>query len=264
MPYPQGSTFSFDSPDPSSDSETEGYHDGYEDSDDASESAYGDTPVPPDPSSDSETEGYQDGYDDSDDASESAYGDTPVPGPSGAGPAGPTRSDDARFFQGHEFQDGGRRMFNPRAVDDDQNTDNLNDEQVSSLQNYFDEFIPDDVVEQSILSEVPVRELIFLKTRKVDQDVLALLPEPTQKPVKLADLDYQLISCRNEFTLGLLCKLWGKLAAARADPETFDVDSALTLVEQTVSNPPNHRVPEKTSGTGPYNLGQTKVSWYSN
>ena len=38
----------------------------------------------PDPSSDSGTEGHQDGYDDSDDASESAYGDTPVPGPSGA------------------------------------------------------------------------------------------------------------------------------------------------------------------------------------
>ena len=127
-------------------------------------------------------------------------------------------------------------MFNPRAVDDDQNMDNLNDEQVSSLQNYFDECIPDDVVEQSILSEAPVPELIFLKTRKVDQDVLALLPEPTQKPVKRADLDYQLISRRNKFTLGLLCKLWGKLAAARADPETFDVDSALTLVEQTEVN----------------------------
>ena len=73
----------------------------------------------PDPSSDSGTEGYQDGYDDSDDASDSAYGDTPVPGPSGAGPAAPTRSHDARFFRGHDFQDGGRRMFNPRAVDDE-------------------------------------------------------------------------------------------------------------------------------------------------
>ena len=144
----------------------------------------------PDPSSDSGTEGYQDEGDDSDDASDSAYGDTPVPGPSGAGPAGPTRSHDARFFRGHDFQDGGRRMFNPRAVDDDKNTDNLNDEQVNYLQNYFDEFIPDDVVEQSILSEAPVPELTFLKTRKVDQDVLALLPEQTQKPVKRADLDY--------------------------------------------------------------------------
>ena len=188
----------------------------------------------PDPSSDSGTEGYQDGYDDSDDASDSAYGDTPVPGPSRAGPAGPTRSHDARFFRGHDFQDGGRRMFNPHAVDDDKNMDNLNDEQVNYLQNYFDEFIPDDVVEQSILAEAPVPELTFLKTRKVDQDVLALLPEQTQKPVKRADLDYQLISRRNKFTLGPLCKLWGNLAAARTDPETFDVDSALTLVEQTV------------------------------
>ena len=59
----------------------------------------------PDPSSDSETEGYQDGYDDSDDASESAYGDTPVPGPSGAGPAEPTRSHDARFFMSSKMAD---------------------------------------------------------------------------------------------------------------------------------------------------------------
>ena len=212
----------------------------------------------PDPSSDSETEGYQDEGDDSDDASDSPYSDTPVLGPSGAGPAGPTRSHDARFFRGHDFQDGGRRMFNPRAVDDDKNTDNLTDEQVSYLQNYFDEFIPDDVVEQLILSEAPVPELTFLKTRKVDKDVLALLPEQTQKPVKRADLDYQLISRRNKFTLGPLCKLWGNLAAARTDPETFHVDSALTLVEQTVhgrSNPPNHRVPEAPSGTGPYHPG---------
>ena len=70
--------------------------------------------------------------------------------------------------------------------------------------------------------------------QKVDQDVLALLPEQTQKPVKRADLDYHLISRRNKFTLGPLCKLWGNLAAARTDPETFDMDSALTLVEQTV------------------------------
>ena len=160
----------------------------------------------PDPSSDSETGGYQDGYDDSDNASEFAYGDTPVAGPSGAGPAGPTRSaHDARFLWGHEYQDGGRHMFNPCAVDEDKNTDNLNDERMSYLQNYFDEFLPDDVVEQSILSEAPVPELTFLKMRKVDQDVLALLPEKTQKPVKRTDLDYQLISRRHKFTLGPLC-----------------------------------------------------------
>ena len=45
-------------------------------------------------------------------------------------------------------------------------THNLSDEQVSYIQNDFDEFLPDAVIEQSILSEAPVPELTFLRQGK--------------------------------------------------------------------------------------------------
>ena len=64
-------------------------------------------------------------------------------------------------------------------------------------------------IDKKIIDTAPVPELEILKQKRLDQEVLDLMPERARKPILATDLGYQSIGRRIKFTLGPLGKLWG-------------------------------------------------------
>ena len=158
---------------------------------------------------------------------------------------------DVRSTSGHrhdpeadqQLQDGDFAMFDPVAVARPK-SDVLTRQQEAFLDKFFTTVVADDDVESSILGECPVPTLDVLTQRKLDPDILDLIPKFQQKSVTRTDGGFLTINRRIKFALGPLAQVWKELSGkrraamsqneARQNEGSVDVNRLLKHVEQTV------------------------------
>ena len=141
-----------------------------------------------------------------------------------------------------ELRDGDFEMFDPLR-EAKPHTEFLTTAQVNFISKFFSEVVPDETIDSTILENCPIPDLHALVLKKLDTDILDLIPAQAQKAVRQQDGWYITIGKRIKYSLGPLFQLWKVLSNARQSVQDqqsgnsnsdVDVNKVLRLVEQTV------------------------------
>jgi len=124
--------------------------------------------------------------------------------------------------------------FDPLGSESDK-TWRLSEGQETFVGKYFTEYVGAGAIKRSILEDAPCPEHEALKPRKLDTDIVELLPVPARKPTAIVDNSFRCVQTRLTETMGPLGKVWSTLEkAVRKGGELCDAKQLLKQVEQTV------------------------------